>query len=178
MWYVRKDGSLDMGKLMQDWQEFWREDGHLAAEGFLYREAGPHLMLMAFLQRIVNGGGRIEREYGLGRGSLDLLVFWKNDRHLIELKIRRGPRTEGIALKADWCGTWTKRVLAKDGSSCSIYERFAGTKRSSFAKSSMRAKRFELLGVERRPGVRKAGGAIDESPQSRRRQSKTCQTRS
>ncbi len=98
MWYVRKDGTLDMGKLMVDWQEFWREDGHLAAEGFLYREAGPHLMLMAFLQRIVNGGGRIEREYGLGRGSLDLLVFWKNDRHLIELKIRRGPRTEGIAI--------------------------------------------------------------------------------
>ncbi len=98
-WYVRKDGSLDMGKLMVDWQEFWREDGHLAAEGFLYREAGPHLMLMAFLQRIVNGGGRIEREYGLGRGSLDLLVFWKNDRHLIELKIRRGPKTETIALK-------------------------------------------------------------------------------
>jgi hypothetical protein len=98
-WYVRKDGSLDMGKLMEDWQEFWREDGHLAAEGFFYREAGPHLMLMAFLQRIVNGGGRIEREYGLGRGALDLIVFWKNDRHIIEVKMRRGPRTEEVALK-------------------------------------------------------------------------------
>jgi hypothetical protein len=99
MWYVRKDGSLDMGKLMVDWQEFWREDGHLAAEGFLYREAGPHLMLMAFLQRIVNGGGRIEREYGLGRGALDLMIFWKDDRHMIEVKMRRGPKTETIALK-------------------------------------------------------------------------------
>ena len=98
-WYVRKDGSLDMGKLMTDWQEFWREDGHLAAEGFFYREAGPQLMLMAFLQRIVNGGGRIEREYGLGRGALDLIVFWKNDRHVIEVKLRRGPKTEEIALK-------------------------------------------------------------------------------
>jgi AAA-like domain len=98
-WYVRKDGALDMGKLMEDWQEFWREDGHLAAAGFLYREAGPHLMLMAFLQRIVNGGGRIEREYGLGRGALDLIVFWKNDRHVIEVKVRRGPRTEEVALK-------------------------------------------------------------------------------
>jgi hypothetical protein len=98
-WYVWKDGSLDMGKLMVDWQEFWREDGHLAAEGFLYREAGPHLMLMAFLQRIINGGGSIKREYGLGRGSLDLMIFWKNDRHMIELKMRRGPKTETIALK-------------------------------------------------------------------------------
>ena len=31
-------------------------------------------MLMAFLQRIVNGGGHVEREYGLGRGALDLIL--------------------------------------------------------------------------------------------------------
>ena len=34
---------------MRAWQKFWRQDGHLAASGFAYREAGPHLMLMAFL---------------------------------------------------------------------------------------------------------------------------------
>ena len=45
-------------------------------ERFTYREAGPQLLLQAFLQRIVNGGGRIEREYGLGRRRTDLLVFW------------------------------------------------------------------------------------------------------
>ena len=93
-WYVRENGSLDMPKLIADWQRFWRRDGHLYAEGFSYREAGPHLMLMAFLQRVVNGGGRIEREYGLGRGALDLLIFWKGERHAIELKIRRDTDTE------------------------------------------------------------------------------------
>ena len=97
-WYVRKDGSLDMPKIMVDWQEFWRKDGHVAAEGFSYREAGPHLMMMAFLQRVVHGGGRIEREYGLGRGALDLLVFWKQERHAIELKLRRDNDTEAEAL--------------------------------------------------------------------------------
>lgn len=97
-WYVRSDGSLDMPKLMAAWQTFWRKDGHLAAEGFGYREAGPHLMLMAFLQRIVNGGGRVEREYGLGRGALDLMVFWKAERHAIELKLRRDTETEADAL--------------------------------------------------------------------------------
>src|SRR5947207_2978159 len=45
-WYLRPDGRLDMVKLMREWQKFWRQDGHLAAEGFAYREAGPHLMLM------------------------------------------------------------------------------------------------------------------------------------
>jgi hypothetical protein len=56
-------------------------------------------MLMAFLQRVVNGGGgRVEREYGLGRGALDLLVFWKQDRHAIEVKLRRDTETEEDAL--------------------------------------------------------------------------------
>jgi hypothetical protein len=31
---------------MKAFQVFWRKDGHLAAERFSYREAGPHLMLM------------------------------------------------------------------------------------------------------------------------------------
>jgi AAA-like domain len=97
-WYVRADGTLDMPKLMVAWQAFWRKDGHLAAEGFGYREAGPHLMLMGFLQRIVNGGGRIEREYGLGRGALDLMIFWHGERHAIEVKIRRDTETEAEAL--------------------------------------------------------------------------------
>jgi hypothetical protein len=96
-WYVLPDGALDVPKLMAVWQAFWREDGHLAAEGFGYREAGPHLMLMAFLQRIVNGGGRVEREYGLGRGALDLMIFWQGERHAIEVKIRRDTETEAKA---------------------------------------------------------------------------------
>lgn len=36
-------------------------------------------MLQAFLQRIINGGGRIEREYGLGRKRTDLLIMWPVD---------------------------------------------------------------------------------------------------
>ncbi|MCA9708273.1 MAG: ATP-binding protein [Myxococcales bacterium] len=97
-WYVRPDGSLDLPKLMADWQVFWREDGHLAAEGFRYREAGPHLMLMAFLQRVINGGGQLEREYGLGRGALDLMIDWRGQRHAIEVKLRRDTETEQEAL--------------------------------------------------------------------------------
>jgi hypothetical protein len=98
-WYLRADGGLDMPKLMAGWQKFWRKDGHLAAAGFAYREAGPHLMLMAFLQRIVNSGGRVEREYGLGRGALDLMLFWRDERHAIEVKLRRDTETEQDALE-------------------------------------------------------------------------------
>jgi hypothetical protein len=101
--FVRSDGSLDMSKLMTEWQAFWRKDGHLAADGFAYRESGPHLMLMAFLQRIVNGGGRIAREYGLGRGALDLLIAWRApsfvENHAIEVKLRRDTETEGDGIE-------------------------------------------------------------------------------
>ena len=97
--FERPDGALDMPKLMAAWQTFWRKDGHLAAEGFSYRESGPHLMLMAFLQRVVNGGGRVEREYGLGRGALDLLIEWRGARHAIEVKLRRDTETEDDALE-------------------------------------------------------------------------------
>jgi len=96
--FVLPDGALDMPRLMDAWQVFWREDGHTAAEGFGYRESGPHLMLMAFLQRIVNGGGRIDREYGLGRGALDLVITWRGTRHVVELKLRRDSQTEERAL--------------------------------------------------------------------------------
>ena len=98
-WYLRADGTLDAPKLMAAWQEFWREDGHLAAAGFTYKESGPHLMLMAFLQRIVNGGGRIHREYALGKGALDLLITWKTQRIAIELKVRHRPTTEATGIQ-------------------------------------------------------------------------------
>jgi len=98
-WYIGADGRLDMGRLLRGFQTFWRKDGHLAAEGFHYREAGPHLMLMAFLQRIVNSGGRVEREYGLGRGRLDLIIEWRGARHVVEVKLRRDTETEEEALE-------------------------------------------------------------------------------
>jgi AAA-like domain len=96
--FAREDGSLDVRALLEAWQTFWREDGHLAAEGFGYRESGPHLMLMAFLQRVVNGGGRVEREYGLGRGALGLMIVWGRERYAIEVKLRRDTETEERAL--------------------------------------------------------------------------------
>ncbi len=102
-WYVRKDGGLDLGRLLAAFQEFYREHSEHWIERFEYREAGPQLLLQAFLQRIVNGGGRIEREYGLGRGRTDLLIVWPSrscpdapeshvapSKHVIECKIKRG----------------------------------------------------------------------------------------
>lgn len=78
-WYVQPDGRLDLSKLLRAFQQFFREHAESWVERFEYREAGPHLLLQAFLQRVVNSGGRVEREYGLGRRRTDLLVIWPVD---------------------------------------------------------------------------------------------------
>jgi hypothetical protein len=76
-WYVAPDGSLDIKKLLSAFQQFFRENSESWLERFDYKEAGFLLLLQAFLQRVVNGGGLIDREYALGRGRVDLLVRWR-----------------------------------------------------------------------------------------------------
>ncbi|MDP2350949.1 MAG: ATP-binding protein, partial [Pseudomonadota bacterium] len=75
-WYLTPDRHLDMVKLLAAFQQFFRENSESWIERFDYKEAGPQLLMQAFLQRIVNGGGRINREYGLGRRRTDLLIEW------------------------------------------------------------------------------------------------------
>jgi hypothetical protein len=79
-WYVKANGEIDMIKLLCEFQQFFRENIESWREGYDYKEAGFQLLLQAFLQRIVNGGGLIEREYALGRGRVDLLVRWRYPR--------------------------------------------------------------------------------------------------
>jgi hypothetical protein len=75
-WYVKDDGWLDMDKLLSAFQDFFRKHSEHWVERFDYKEAGPQLLLQAFLQRIVNNDGRVTREYGLGRMRTDLFVVW------------------------------------------------------------------------------------------------------
>ena len=98
-WYVRDDGRLDMAKLLKAFATFYGEHAeHWLGRFEDYPEAAPQLILQAYLQRVVNGGGRIEREYGLGRGRTDLLVLWPREpgqpsdlweRFVIECKVLR-----------------------------------------------------------------------------------------
>ncbi len=74
--YVRADGSLDAALLLGEFQSFFRRHSEHWRDRFAYAEAWPQLLLQAYLQRVVNGGGRIEREYALGRGRVDLLIVW------------------------------------------------------------------------------------------------------
>src|SRR5215470_6701808 len=107
--FVLPDGRLNFPLLLHEFADFWREHGEILANAQHYHEAAPQLVLMGFLQRIVNGGGHVEREYGIGRGRIDLLIRWPyttpdgkrhSQREAIELKVWRpgepDPMTRGL----------------------------------------------------------------------------------
>ncbi len=124
-WFIRPDGGLDTQKLIVSFQEFFRENSEHWLDGFLYREAGPQLLMQAYLQRIANGGGRISREYGLGRGRTDLLLEWPLDkgqgflgpvqRVVIELKILRKSLEKTMAEGLAQTAAYLDRCLDAEG---------------------------------------------------------------
>jgi len=91
-------GRLDMPALLCAFRQWWREGADvLAGQVPNYPEAVPHLALCAFLQRVVNGGGRVHREFAAGRGAMDLLVEYGPDRFAIEVKrVRSRDRLDGV----------------------------------------------------------------------------------
>ena len=54
----------------------YRERSWHWVSGFDYREAGPQLLLQAFLRRVVDRGGGIEHERDLGQRRTDLSIVW------------------------------------------------------------------------------------------------------
>ncbi|MDR1335471.1 MAG: PD-(D/E)XK nuclease domain-containing protein, partial [Tannerella sp.] len=85
--WQKPGGELDMDRLMHEFQKFWRRHSEVWEQKSDYTEAFPHLLLMAFLQRVTNGGGHIDREYAAGRGRMDLAVEYAGKCHIIEVKI-------------------------------------------------------------------------------------------
>jgi hypothetical protein len=95
-WYILPDGWLDMFKLLGEFQQFFRQESEAWLERFDYKEAGPHLILYAWLQRVVNGGGHVKRESGLGTRRADILIEWPVTA---EVMLRRWPIAAGVAVQ-------------------------------------------------------------------------------
>ena len=98
--WLTPDGKLDKEALLQAFLEFWRQHGEPLLAAAPYHEIAPHLVLMAFLHRVVNGGS-IERDYAIGRGRMDLCVRYRGETLAIEIKVWRpnesDPLREGLA---------------------------------------------------------------------------------
>ena len=116
--YVIK-GKIDINHLLKDFQSFWRENSEiiwdeLYEEGFReYKEASPHLVLQAFLQRVINGGGHISREMALGKKRVDICIEWENQKYPIEIKLYKGAKT--IKDSTEQILDYMERVGSKEG---------------------------------------------------------------
>lgn len=104
------DGRIDFPRLLREFAAFWIQHGDVLAARDNYHEAAAQLVLMAYLHRIVNGAGYIDREVGVGRGRIDLLVrqpYEDSDgrrteqREALELKVwadnQADPLPQGLA---------------------------------------------------------------------------------
>jgi len=98
--WLGPDGHIDEERLLEAFLAFWRQHAEPLFASAPYHEIAPHLVVMAFLQRVVNGGGNIEREYAIGSGRLDVLVRHRGRVLAMELKVwhegRADPVGEGL----------------------------------------------------------------------------------
>ncbi len=95
--WLLPDGRLDAAGLLTAFLAFWRQHGEPLMRGVPYAEVAPHLVLMAFLDRVRNTGGTLEREYAVGSGRMDLLLRYGPDTFAFELKVWRDGRPDPLA---------------------------------------------------------------------------------
>jgi hypothetical protein len=103
--FILPNGRLDLERMLREFVAFWKEHGDVLSGKMPYHEVAPQLVFMAFLQRVVNGGGYVDREYGVGRGRIDLLVRWPIrsaspaawQREALELKVWAPGKSDPLA---------------------------------------------------------------------------------
>ena len=136
--WIDGQGKIDMSGLLKGFQQFWRENSDIWIEKYEYKEAAPHLILQAFLQRIINGGGIILREYASGRERMDLCVVYEGNKYPIELKIlySKSVVQEGLAQLGNYMDT-----LGEQTGWLVIFDR--GSKRKWDKKISWKTERPE-----------------------------------
>jgi tRNA A37 threonylcarbamoyladenosine biosynthesis protein TsaE len=119
-WYRLPSGRLSMGRVIHGFLHFWREHGDVLGQSATYHEVAPQLVLMAWLQRIVNGGGFVDREYGVGTGRIDVLVRWPVrarvwQREAIELKVWKPKKADPLAAGLRQLDGYLDRLHLKTG---------------------------------------------------------------
>jgi hypothetical protein len=98
--WLTTTGELDTDRLLHAFMDFWLQHGEALLKSAAYPEIAPHLVLMAFLHRVINGGGTLEREYAIGQDRMDLCLRYGSVILGIELKVWRtrqaDPLTKGL----------------------------------------------------------------------------------
>ena len=98
--WLNPDGNINPHILLEAFLKFWRQHGEPLFKSANYPEIAPHLVMMAFLHRVVNGGGTLEREYAIGSGRMDICLRYRDLTLGMELKVwrdgKKDPLHEGL----------------------------------------------------------------------------------
>ncbi len=108
--WLTPSGELDTDALLEAFLVFWRQHGEPLLGSAAYHEIAPHLVLMAFLHRVVNGGGTLEREYAIGRDRMDLCLRYGKVILGIELKVWRGKKKDPLAVGIEQLDSYLARL--------------------------------------------------------------------
>ncbi|QVL49953.1 MAG: AAA-like domain-containing protein [Thiocapsa sp.] len=147
--WLKADGTLDPAALLDAFLAFWRQHGEPLLKSAPYHEIAPHLVLMAFLHRVINGGGTLEREYAIGSGRMDLCLRYGAVTLGMELKVwrdgRPDPQTEGLIQLDDYLAG-----LGLDSGWLVIFDRRAGQppiaeRTDSATRSSPRGRSIRVI---------------------------------
>ena len=96
--WLNHDGTLNPMDLLDSFLAFWRRHGQPLLRSTPYHEIAPHLVLMAYLHRVVNGNGLIDREYAINSGKMDLYLRYGETQMAMELKVWRDGRPDPLAI--------------------------------------------------------------------------------
>lgn len=121
--YVTAAGRLDFAKLLKDFRSFWLASAEAFLQRAPYSEAAAQLVFMAFLHKVVNGGGAIERELAVGRGRVNLCIRWpyweaggrKIQSQAIELKVWRDGAANPAAAGVEQLAGYLERLGLREG---------------------------------------------------------------
>lgn len=94
--WLDANGTLHIGQLLDSFLGFWRQNGWSMLGSAPYGEVAAQLVMMAWLDRVANGGGRVDREYAIGSGRIDLCLHWGGQRFAFELKTWRTGRPDPV----------------------------------------------------------------------------------
>jgi AAA-like domain len=113
--WLKSGGTLDPDALLQAFLAFWKQHGEPLLRSAHYHEIAPHLVLMAFLHRVVNGGGTLEREYAIGCDRMDLCLRYGEITLGIELKVQRDGRPDPLKAGLEQIESYLERLNLATG---------------------------------------------------------------
>jgi hypothetical protein len=94
---------------------FWQRNKAMLSGETTYKESASHLVFMAWLDRVANGGGRVDREFSVGLGRLDLLVSHRDLKLAIEAKTWRDGESDPLPEGLDQMDRYLEGLLLETG---------------------------------------------------------------